>query len=213
MQETHLNLLTYVYLLLFLIVILFLKSARFKGHIGESLVKLNARLYLDMSIYHGVHNVTLETEDGTTQIDHIFVSKFGVFVVETKNYKGWIFGNERQSTWTQKLYKKTYKFQNPLRQNYKHLKALESILEVPSGILKPVIVFMGDSTFKTEMPNNVTYARGYTNYILSFNKPILDDAEVSRLLNIIKFKRLKPTFKTNRAHVKNLRARFNEKKS
>ena len=33
--------------------------------------------------------------DGTTQIDHIFVSHYGVFVVETKNTSGWIFGNER----------------------------------------------------------------------------------------------------------------------
>ncbi|WP_339385147.1 nuclease-related domain-containing protein, partial [Vibrio paracholerae] len=41
------------------------------------------------------------TEDGTTQIDHIVVSKFGVFVIETKYMKGWIFGSKDQKQWTQ----------------------------------------------------------------------------------------------------------------
>lgn len=213
MPQSYLNLPFHLWMLLPVVAVLIFKSAWLKGVIGESLVKFNASLYLDKSIYHGIHNVTLDVEDGTTQIDHIFVSRFGVFVVETKNYKGWIFGGEHQSTWTQKIYKKTFKFQNPLRQNYKHLKALEAILEVPTEIMKPVIVFMGDSTFKTEMPSNVTHARGYTRYILSLTQPILSDAEVARLLSIIQSKRLKPSLKTNRKHVKNLRARFNEKKS
>lgn len=96
----------------------FLKSAWFKGWLGEALVKLSAKLWLPADTYQPIHNVTLPTEGGSTQIDHIFVSRFGVFVVETKNMKGWIFGSERQAMWTQKIYKKTYKFQNPLRQNY-----------------------------------------------------------------------------------------------
>lgn len=90
-----------------------LRSPWFKGLVGESLVKLAAKLRLPASKYHRLHNVTLPTPDGTTQIDHIFVSRYGIFVVETKNMKGWIFGGERQAQWTQKIYKKTFKFQNP----------------------------------------------------------------------------------------------------
>ncbi|MGR5279715.1 nuclease-related domain-containing protein, partial [Vibrio rotiferianus] len=91
--------------------------------------------------------------------DHIVVSKYGIFVVETKNMKGWIFGSARQRQWTQKIYRHSSKFQNPLHQNYKHIKALETLLGCSEEHLHSVIVFIGDSTFKTEMPPNVTYAR------------------------------------------------------
>ena len=84
------------------------KSPWFKGIIGEALVKLVANIRLPVDTYIPIHDVTvpcslrLDTDSSvgslgenieTTQIDHIFVSKYGIFVVETKNYKGWIFGN------------------------------------------------------------------------------------------------------------------------
>jgi len=81
-----------------------------KGLFGEFAVKLAAKLCLPPDSYHAIHNVTLPTPDGTTQIDHIVVSRYGIFVVETKNMKGWIFGGQNQNNWTQKLYRKTYTF-------------------------------------------------------------------------------------------------------
>lgn len=84
-----------------------LKSAWFKGKLGEALVKSVVWYRLPKETYTPFHDVTLLTADGTTQIDHVFVSAFGVFVVETKHMKGWIFGSERQANWTQKIFKKT----------------------------------------------------------------------------------------------------------
>lgn len=107
------------YLIPIVLIIAFFKSPSGKGIIGEFLVNIAARLKLDKKQYHLIKNVTLQTEDGTTQIDHIIVSEYGIFVVETKNMKGWIFGDEKQKSWTQKIYKYTNKFQNPLYQNYK----------------------------------------------------------------------------------------------
>ena len=52
-----------------------LKSPWFKGKVGEFLVNASARLFLDKQRYHLIKNVTLPTEDGTTQIDHIIVSE------------------------------------------------------------------------------------------------------------------------------------------
>lgn len=75
------------------IVVVIFKSSWFKDVIGEFVVNLSAKLMLDKNKYHLIKNVTLPTEDGSTQIDHIIVSIYGVFVVETKNMKGWIFGN------------------------------------------------------------------------------------------------------------------------
>ncbi len=71
-----------------LILLAFLKSPYMKGVIGEFQVNLLANLMLDKQHYTLFKNVTLPTEDGTTQIDHIIVSRYGVFVIETKNMKG-----------------------------------------------------------------------------------------------------------------------------
>ena len=93
------------WLLPVLIIVGFLKTPFVKGILGEFIVNLSTRLFLDKEIYHLIKNVTLPTEDGSTQIDHVIVSRYGVFVVETKNMKGWIFGSPNQKTWTQKIYK------------------------------------------------------------------------------------------------------------
>ena len=140
------------YLIPIIILVIVLKSAWFKGVTGEFIVNVLARMFLDKHVYHLIKNVTLPTEDGTTQIDHIIVSRYGVFVVETKNMKGWIFGNPDQKTWTQKIYKHSTNFQNPLHQNYKHLKSLESLLGLNDQQVHSLVVFDGDSTFKTEIP-------------------------------------------------------------
>lgn len=104
------------YLAPFLIFVTIIKTPWFKGLLGEFLVYFLRNTFLDKQPYRLIKNVTLPTKDGTTQIDHIIVSRFGVFVIETKNMKGWIFGNAKQKQWTQKIFKYSGKFQNPLRQ-------------------------------------------------------------------------------------------------
>lgn len=190
-----------------------LKSAWFKGVAGEFIVNLSAKLFLDKEKYHLVKNVTLPTEDGSTQIDHVIVSIYGVFVVETKNIKGWIFGGPHQKTWTQQIYKHKNKFQNPLHQNYKHTKVLESLLELTEKQIFSVVVFVGDSTFKTEMPENVTYGKGYIRFIKSKNQPVLTEAEVAKIKSKIETGRLTPSFKTNREHVKHVKTIVAKKES
>lgn len=186
----------------------FFQSRWFKGILGEALVKVAAKLRLPAETYYPIHNVTLPTPDGTTQIDHVFVSRFGIFVVETKNMKGWIFGGENQAQWTQTLFKKSFKFQNPLRQNYKHVKALEAALDVPAEAIRSVIVFFGGGTFKSPMPANVTSGGGYIKYIKSFREPVLSELEVQNAVSQIQAGRLAPSRETHRQHVQQLRTRF-----
>ena len=173
---------------------------RFKGVFGEFLVNLILSS-LPKEDYHLIKNVTLPTDDGTTQIDHILVSRFGVFVIETKNMKGWIFGSAHQKQWTQRIFKHSSKFQNPIHQNYKHLKTLENCLDIPVDCLFSVIVFIGDSTFKTPMPDNVTYAKGCIKYIKSKGESLLSTDQVRTTVDAIENGKLKPSFKTNREHV------------
>lgn len=157
------------------------KSPWGKGVFGEAMVRLLSKLMLNKNIYRPFHDVTLPTSDGSTQIDHVYVSPYGIFVVETKNMKGWIFGDEMQSQWTQKIYKKNFKFQNQLRQNFKHVKALESALQIPADKIHSIVTFVGDSSFKTPMPPNVTYGAGFIRYIKSFKEKVLSKDQVSDL--------------------------------
>jgi hypothetical protein len=194
-----------VYLIPLAILGAVISSAWFKGRVGEFQVNLASRLLLDKRTYHLFKNVTLPMSAGTTQIDHIIVSRFGVFVVECKNYTGWIFGGAHQKEWTQKIYKQNHRFQNPIHQNYKHVKALEALLGIVPEAVFSVVVFVGDATFKTEMPENVTYTGGYIRFVKGKTQVLLSEAEVARIIQVIENGRLEPSFKTDRQHVQNLR--------
>ena len=192
------------YLIPLIIFVATINSAWFKGLAGEFLVNLSSKLLLNKNQYHLIKNVTIPTNLGTTQVDHIIVSVFGVFVVETKNMKGWIFGNQNQKTWTQKIYNHSSKFQNPLHQNYKHVKALESLLGLNNQQVHSVVVFVGNSTFKTDMPENVTHGAGYIKYIESKKEIVLSKSQVNEIIIKIEHSRLTPSFKTNHEHVKHV---------
>ena len=196
---------TYWWLIPLLFLITIFKTSFMKGVLGELFVNLAAKLFLDKEKYHLFKNVTLPTEDGTTQIDHVIVSRYGIFVIETKNMKGWIFGSAQQKTWTQKIYRHTSKFQNPLHQNYKHTQTLQTALELEPDKIFSLVVFVGDSTFKTPMPENVVYAGGYIRFIKSKMQPILSDSEIRAICTKIESGRLKPSIKTHINHVQHVK--------
>lgn len=196
-----------------IIIIRFLKTPWFKGMFGEAIVSFLAWLRLDKNIYHRINNVTLPAENGTTQVDHIIVTIYGEFVVETKNMKGWIFGSREQKTWTQKIFRHTEKFQNPLHQNYKHVKTLQSILGLEDNQIHSVVVFIGDSTFKTDMPENVIYGMGYIRYIKSKTQLFLSETKVLELKDQIENIRLERSFETSRAHIAKIKNIVEEKKN
>ena len=125
--------------------------------------------------------IYLPLPDGTTtQVDHIVVSQYGVFVVETKTYSGWIFGDEKSKEWTQSIYHKKSRFQNPMRQNYKHICALADNLGIDKSYFIGVVAFTGDCTFKTDMPEGVVYSRKAADYIRSVNRPIIKEKQIDR---------------------------------
>ena len=196
-------------LLLFIAVAIFKAFKPFlKGKMGEFAVSAHVKLYLDKDHYILLNDCTLPDEQNqTTQIDHILLSPFGVFVIETKNYKGWIFGGERQKMWTQKIYKKSFKFQNPLHQNYKHQKVLEAVLAdiVDPALIHSVVVFMPDCEFKTQMPQNVFRGAAWTDYIKSFADPVIPPMKLKRIQLRIEKEVLEKSWKTNRQHVENLK--------
>ncbi|WP_173913057.1 nuclease-related domain-containing protein [Acinetobacter sp. Marseille-Q1618] len=179
-----------------------------KGKMGEFAVSTHVKLYLDKEKYTLLNDCTLpDMQNQTAQIDHILLSPYGIFVIETKNYKGWIFGGERQKTWTQKIYKKSYKFQNPLHQNYKHQKVLENILSdiIDPTLIHSVVVFMPDCEFKTQMPRNVFRSAAWTDYVKGFKEEMIPSKTLIRIKLRIEKEVLEKSWKTNRQHVQNLK--------
>jgi len=189
------------YIIVIGIFITIFKTPFVKGIIGEFIVNFISSICLDMKKYKLIKNVTLPTDDGSTQIDHIIVSRYGIFVVETKNMKGWIFGGPKQKRWTQVIFKSKTKFQNPLHQNYKHLKTLEKLLDLPADCFFSVIVFTGECTFKTTMPDNVVYPLGYIKFVKSKIIHKLDAGQVDRIVKDIEEERFDRSLKTHINHV------------
>ncbi|WP_319560284.1 NERD domain-containing protein [Marispirochaeta sp.] len=164
----------------------FTNSAAYKGKKGEKRVNLLLNfLKKEHSEYMVLHDVKLPMNADITQIDHIVISRYGIFVIETKNYKGWIFGELHQKKWVKTLYNAKYEFQNPLHQNYKHIKAIESLLSIPLEKVFSIVVFVGDSEFKTVMPINVIELPELLSYIRSFQDSLFTQEEVIKYNEMI----------------------------
>jgi hypothetical protein len=194
--------------ILLVIAVSYLQSPSVKGKLGESNVNRAIHKKLNKNEYHLLKDVTLPIFNHTTQIDHIVVSRYGIFVIETKNMKGWIFGGQRQKNWTQSIYKKKYQFQNPLRQNYKHIKTLAQKLDLAEDKFHSIIVFTGKSTFMTKMPENVLDS-GYIEYIKSKDEVLFSDSAVYQFIEKIERLKLERTRKTNRTHIAYLKEHHN----
>ena len=163
-----------------------LRWKRVRGAIGEWFVSRMLKGGLPETDYIILNDVYLPLPDGTTtQVDHIVVSRYGIFAVETKNYSGWIFADANSKVWTQTIYRKKSTFQNPMRQNYRHVCAIADNLGIDKSYVKGVVVFIGGSTFKTERPEGVVYAGGVAKYIRSVNVPIIKDKQVPEIASAI----------------------------
>lgn len=125
-----------------------------KGSFGEKqVIALLKKLDPENNILF--NDLYVPKKDGTTaQIDHILVSNKGLFVIETKNFDGWIFGSENSPHWTQVLYKRKNRFYNPVWQNSTHIKVLKEYLgkAVENIPIYSIIVFGNQAAFKFKEP-------------------------------------------------------------
>ena len=129
---------------------------------------------------------------------------------QAKNMDGWIFGDEKSAQWTQSLYGKKYRFQNPLHQNYRHTKALQEFLGIDESKLISLVMFWGECEFKTPMPDNVR-STGYTSFIKKHTAVLLTDDEVTQFVSAIQTgkmpKGIVKSFETRAAHLASLKDR------
>lgn len=179
-----------------------LKST-FKGFLGETVINVAMWLKLEKDVYHRLNGITLpRANGGSTQIDHVIVSVYGIFVIETKNYKGWIYGSEKQKQWTQVFPNGSkFKFQNPLRQNYLHIKTLADLLGLELSYFHSMIAFIGECELKTrdELPEHVLTS-GMVSYVKKKQDKLLTEDEVASIVEQINSNRFSKSWRTNRQH-------------
>jgi len=156
--------------------IAYLESSKGKGKVGEFVV---GRLLMQLGPGHEVFNdLTFVIDGETTQIDHVVLSTRGVFVIETKNYQGKIFGKVQEAQWTQRLRRQSFRFQNPLRQNFRHRKFLAERCGVKEEAIMPLVVFTGNADFPKGMPEGVYYPRAMVKTIRERQDAKLNNAQV-----------------------------------
>lgn len=192
----------------------YLNSPTAIGAEGERRVNSTLSRMLDDQNYILLEDITLPTSPGTTQVDHIVLSRFGVFVVETKNMSGWIFGGKSQARWTQVLHRHKTQFQNPLRQNYHHVKVVQDLLSIRQDQLENLVAFVGSAEPKTEMPPNVFWSRqDLSNYIASRKSVQFTESEVRDFALKLRSSALEANKETRRAHVHHVREKTARKEA
>lgn len=170
-----------------------------KGNLGEfytfyELEKLDRRNKLLTNIY-------LQREDGsTTEIDLIMISTKGIFVFESKNYGGWVYGSEKNKYWTQTFSNKSRnKFFNPIWQNKAHIRALSKVLDYDDlNIYKSYIVFSEQCTLKSITNTSINVRVLNRNKLLEYlkrdlenSKDVFDEKKTQLLFQILLEKRVR----------------------
>ena len=180
---------------------------------GEELVARALQRHLKGGDYHLLNHVTLKHRGGTTQVDHILLSRFGVFVIETKDYTGWIFANAKHDTWTQVTFKDKFKFQNPIHQNYRHVQAVQQLLDfVPLAAVHSIVVFVGDAEFKTDVPSGVFTLPQLIQHLRGCKEEVLSLNRLQFCVGRLETARFSVSKKTDLDHIQDLQLRYGHKR-
>lgn len=184
-----------------------------KGIYAEKLVSG----YLKLFFLDGkkLSNITLPYEDYTTQIDHILINEYGVFVIEVKNYKGFITATQKYEKWfirysTHKN-AKSYKIYSPLHQNIAHCNAVATVLGLPLSEPINVVSFTNRANIRIangESLPNICVGREIIDFIKSFKTPRYTKEQIEEFNHLLWANRLVPSLSTDFFHVNNLKQKM-----
>ncbi len=177
----------YILILIFFFVAVILgawyRRPQAKGERGEK--RVSSCLDSLSSQYKVINDLVLKTKTGYTQIDHVVISNYGVFVIETKNYSGWIYGSESKLKWKQTFRRSSYEFYNPIFQNKAHISALRAQLpDLYRVLFVPIVVFTGSCELKVYATNvDVIKIRELKSTIKSYSENNIGDAMIELIYN------------------------------
>jgi hypothetical protein len=179
------------------------------GEEGEQEVAMELSK-LDSSKYISYHDIYIRRGDGSTvQVDHLVLSRFGIFVIETKNYSGKIYATLHK-TWVQYPGKGPMKrnFQNPLHQNYGHVESLKEILG--NHIFHPIVCF----TRKAEIKGSYNWSEVTTSDELltlisaCSNEEVILESVIGELTSTLETAMLEKTDDLKQSHVEKIQTKI-----
>lgn len=154
-----------------------------KGEMGEYLVASRLR-ETRSEAKKIINNIVIKTSDGrTSQIDHILINEFGIFVVETKNYSGNVYGGLTHQNWLQYVGNRKESFYNPVMQNETHIKRLREVLCIEHLYqykIYSIVVFVQNNANKIDIANVINLS-DLIPYINSFNVKTMTTNEIESI--------------------------------
>lgn len=146
---------------------------KFRGFMGKFWVRTELKK-LPKNEYVILNDVMIESGGKTHQIDHIVLSKYGIFVIEMKNYYGLITGTDNKSKWCQHFGKNKYYFMNPIYQNYGHVKVLEECLNLNDEYFIPIVCFSNQAKLKINVRSSVVHLDYLVSEIEKYKSNVFD---------------------------------------
>ena len=200
---------------IFIVSIILIKRNRskIKGIVGERIIAQQLEKVI-LEDYKVLHDVLIKTENGSAQIDHIVISPYGLLIIETKNYKGWIYGKEESDYWTQVIYNGKFKFRNPIKQNWGHICALKEVLpEYRDVPFHSIIVIAGSATMKTmhDIRTKVIYPDMlYETILIHRGIQKLKEEDIEKICQLLKSKSIDDK-KERREHINHVKRVIEDK--
>lgn len=167
------------------VIILLLRLLPSKGKVGEMWVASILKKF-PVNRYKIINNLLLTSNGYSTQIDHIVISIYGIFVIETKFYQGWIYGVENSEYWTQNIYGNKYQLRNPIHQNQGHIRALKFLLKDYGNIpFISIVAFSRQASLGIDAHSPVIYWDQIPRIINQFETRVLSESQIQSIYNIL----------------------------
>lgn len=152
------------------------------GDVGEHAVARKLR-WLSRDEYFIINDLMFTRNNGnTTQIDHVVVSPYRIFVIETKNIYGYIHGSDNSKQWRSCWRNRDLAFDNPVLQNQAHINALAEQLQISSDKFMSIIAFSPKADLQTAVNDTyVVYWSQLRRLIRRYKEPIMTIEEAERI--------------------------------
>jgi hypothetical protein len=162
------------------LLIAYLGSPRHRGRRAFQRVRRLLRNSLDRRQYVQFHDIALPAGGGTVQIDHLLVSRFGIFIIVSEYRPGTIRGGESQELWKQRTLARSQDWPNPLHRAKLQMEALQRLLDYPRKCFQIFVAVDGQPVLGKEMPKEVVPASKLVELLRSRTQQVLTAEQADR---------------------------------
>lgn len=181
----------YIWLTIFIIGVIYAIRAGIKTYLSQ-LPNATLLAKLDPVKYKVINSLVVNIDGEELEMDHVVVSNYGVFLIEARHYQGFVLGEEDDEAWTQLLYSRREKIENPLLTNQKHIQKLNSLLPEYQGIINyiSIAVFTADSMLKVIAKSDVIQTADLLKTVRKYKKETLTDEQKETIFSTLSSRNL-----------------------